>query len=120
LQLFNLTLRDNDNEDTRCKKITEEKHLSIISNGVIVNAGVNDVVRLRNLSINGAGNGIRYLAGKTLQIESVTLHGFTNNGERYLHQLDRAAGRHPGNPAKFARAAPVPRHLEHHCLVSKL
>src|SRR5215207_121317 len=39
------------------------------TNGVIVNAGVNDVVVLRNLSINGVGNGlngIRMLAGKQL------------------------------------------------------
>src|SRR5687767_2849456 len=39
------------------------------TNGVVVNAGVNDVVVLRGLHINGAGNGtngIRYLAGKAL------------------------------------------------------
>lgn len=52
-------------------------------NGIIVNAGANDTVRLRNLSINGAGsgiNGIRYLAGKTLHVEKVTIQGFTGNG----------------------------------------
>src|SRR5215207_4753837 len=49
-------------------------------NGVIVNAGVNDRVVLRNLSINGAGNGIngiRYLAGKSLTVDNVTIDGFT-------------------------------------------
>lgn len=57
--------------------------LASLSNGVIVNAGINDTVRLRNLSINGAGNGtngIRYLAGKTLHVENVTIEGFTSNG----------------------------------------
>src|SRR5712672_11653 len=32
--------------------------LSSITTGVLVNAGANDVVYLRNLSINGAGNGL--------------------------------------------------------------
>jgi hypothetical protein len=32
--------------------------LAALVNGIIVNAGVNDVVTLRNLSINGAGNGL--------------------------------------------------------------
>ena len=43
--------------------------LASLTNGVIVNAGVNDRVVLRNISINGVGNGIngiRYLAGKSL------------------------------------------------------
>ncbi|HVG18866.1 MAG TPA: right-handed parallel beta-helix repeat-containing protein [Blastocatellia bacterium] len=52
-------------------------------NGVIVNAGVNDKVVLRNLSINGVGtgvNGIRYLAGKQLVVDKCTISGFTGNG----------------------------------------
>ena len=52
-------------------------------NGVVINAGPNDTIRLRNLSINGAGNGlngIRYLAGKTVHVENVARHGFTGNG----------------------------------------
>lgn len=51
--------------------------------GVIVNAGVNDVVTLRSLSIHGAGsgtNGIRYLAGKTVNVESCSISNFTTNG----------------------------------------
>jgi hypothetical protein len=68
--------------------------LASLSNGVIVNAGVNDTVRLRNLSINGAGNGvngIRYLAGKTLHVENVTIQGFTSNG------IDANMGANSGN-----------------------
>jgi hypothetical protein len=53
------------------------------SNGIIINAGVNDVVVLRNLSINGAGNGIngiRMLAGKQLIVDKCTISGFTGKG----------------------------------------
>jgi hypothetical protein len=52
------------------------------TNGVVVNAGANDTVVLRNLSINGAGtglNGIRYLAGKALIVDRTALSGFTQN-----------------------------------------
>jgi hypothetical protein len=64
------------------------------TSGVIVNAGANDTVRLRNLSINGAGtgvNGIRYLAGKTLHVEKVNLQAFTSNG------IDMNMGANSGN-----------------------
>jgi hypothetical protein len=50
--------------------------------GVIVNAGVNDVVYIRNVSINGAGtglNGIRFLAGKALHVENCNIYGQGNN-----------------------------------------
>jgi hypothetical protein len=53
------------------------------TNGIIVNAGANDVVTLRNLRINGAGtglNGIRYLAGKALHLENIDINSFSNNG----------------------------------------
>lgn len=53
------------------------------TNGVIVNAGANDTVILRNLSIHGAGtgiNGIRYLAGRALRVENCSISGFTNRG----------------------------------------
>jgi hypothetical protein len=56
--------------------------LSAGTTAVIVNAGVNDVVYLRNLSINGAGtglNGIRFLAGKALHVESCNIYGIGNN-----------------------------------------
>lgn len=50
--------------------------------GVIINAGANDVVYLRNLSINGAGtglNGVRFLAGKALHVENCNIYGQGNN-----------------------------------------
>ena len=52
-------------------------------NGIIVNAGANDKVFIRNLQINGVGNGlngIRYLAGRQLVVENVTITGFTTRG----------------------------------------
>jgi Right handed beta helix region len=57
--------------------------LSAGTNGVIVNAGVNDRVVLRNISINGVGtglNGIRYIAGKSVTVENVTISGVTGRG----------------------------------------
>ena len=53
------------------------------TNGVIINAGVNDRIVLRNLSINGIGtglNGIRFLAGKSLLVDNCTISGFTTRG----------------------------------------
>jgi hypothetical protein len=52
------------------------------TNGIVVNAGANDVVILRNLSFNGIGtgiNGVSYLAGAAVVIENCSLYGFTNN-----------------------------------------
>src|ERR1700760_4033251 len=49
--------------------------LAATVNGIIVNAGDNDVVTIRSISINGTSganiglNGIRYLAGRTLRVE---------------------------------------------------
>ena len=57
--------------------------LSSFTNGIVVNAGVNDRVVIRNVSINGGGNGtngIRFVAGKSLIVENVTIEGFTNRG----------------------------------------
>jgi hypothetical protein len=57
------------------------------TNGVIVNAGVNDNVVLRGLDIEGAGtglNGIRFLAGGTLHVENCTINGFTQAGIAFL------------------------------------
>jgi hypothetical protein len=48
-------------------------------NGIVVNAGANDIVYIRNLSINGVGNGlsgIRYLAGKAVHVENCSIYGF--------------------------------------------
>lgn len=56
--------------------------LASLTNGVIVN-GANVVVTLRSLSINGACNGlngIRFLQGSTLQVENVSIVGFTGFG----------------------------------------
>ena len=56
-------------------------------NGIIVNAGVNDKVVLRHISINGFNqtltpglNGIRYLNGKQLNVEECEIFGFSTNG----------------------------------------
>jgi hypothetical protein len=57
--------------------------LSAGTTGIIVNAGVNDKVVIRNVSINGVGSGlhgISFLAGKDLTIENVTIEGFTGRG----------------------------------------
>ncbi|MEY2490464.1 MAG: hypothetical protein QOC70_2406 [Verrucomicrobiota bacterium] len=57
--------------------------LAALVNGVIVNAGVNDVIILRDISINGACNGIngiRFLAGKTLEVDHCWIYNFTNHG----------------------------------------
>jgi hypothetical protein len=57
------------------------------TNGIVVQAGPSDVVILRNLRINGISgsgnggiNGIRFLAGKDLNVENCVIFGFTNNG----------------------------------------
>ena len=62
--------------------INGDSNLSAILNsgtvGITVNAGANDVVYLRNLSINGAGTGtigIRFLAGKALHVENCNIYG---------------------------------------------
>jgi hypothetical protein len=57
--------------------------LASLTNGVIVNAGANDVVTLRNISINGGGNGlngIRFLNGAMLIVDKVSISGFTGSG----------------------------------------
>ncbi len=57
------------------------------TNGINVQAGVNDVVTLRNLRINGVEgtpsgglNGIRYLSGGALHVENCYIFGFTGDG----------------------------------------
>lgn len=53
------------------------------TNGIVVQAGPSDVVILRNLRFNGIGtgiNGIRFLAGKDLNVENCYVFGFTTNG----------------------------------------
>jgi hypothetical protein len=51
-------------------------------NGIVVSAGNSDVVTLRGLFINGSGtgiNGIRFLSGKSLMLDRVTIFGVTTN-----------------------------------------
>jgi len=53
------------------------------THGITVNAGVNDVVVLRGLDIDGTGtglNGIQFLAGKALHVENTTINNFTRAG----------------------------------------
>ena len=57
--------------------------LSSLVNGVIVNAGVNDRIVLRNLNIQGVGNGttgIRFLGGLHLTLDNVRIQGTTGIG----------------------------------------
>jgi len=60
------------------------------TNGVIVNAGANDVVVLRGLDFEGLGNGlngVRFLAGAALHIEDCVIRDFggaTPNGNGVL------------------------------------
>ena len=57
--------------------------LASLTNGVIVNAGSGDVIILRGLSIDGAGNGvngIRFLSAKEVVVDSCRIFGFTGNG----------------------------------------
>jgi hypothetical protein len=56
-------------------------------NGIVVNAGPSDVVRIRNMNINGAGTGlagIRFINGGTLHVENVHIYGFTGYGIDFL------------------------------------
>ncbi len=69
------------------------------TNGIVVQAGANDVVILRNLRFNGisgsgAGglNGVRFLSGKDLNIESCYIFDFTQNGlDIALNQATQAS-----------------------------
>ncbi|HYO63866.1 MAG TPA: right-handed parallel beta-helix repeat-containing protein [Pyrinomonadaceae bacterium] len=55
------------------------------TNGIVVNATANDIVIIRNLSLNGAGttlgvDAIRYLAAKELHVENCRLQRFSDDG----------------------------------------
>jgi hypothetical protein len=61
--------------------------LASLTNGVVINAGPGDVVRLRNININGSGNGlagVRFLAGKALHVENTKIYGFVCYGIDFL------------------------------------
>ena len=67
------------------------------TNGIVVQAGPNDVVILRNLRINGIGsglNGVRFLAGKDLNVENCFIFGFTQNGVDIALNQATAASAH--------------------------
>lgn len=64
--------------------------------GITVSAGVNDVVVIRGIEINGAGstsgvNGIRFLSGRTLHVEDCRLYGFSGKG---IEAISPTAGAH--------------------------
>jgi parallel beta helix pectate lyase-like protein len=53
------------------------------TNGIIINAGTNDAVILRNLDINGIGSGISgilILAAGDVRVENCKIYGFSNRG----------------------------------------
>ena len=56
------------------------------ANGIVVAAGINDVVTLRNLDINGSGplivslSGVQFNSGAGLHIENSTIYGFATAG----------------------------------------
>ena len=66
------------------------EHASILgsfANGVIINAGPNDVITLRNLQLNGAGTGltgIRFLNGNALVVDNVVVQGFATGIETFV------------------------------------
>lgn len=53
-------------------------------NGIVVNAATTDVVRLRNLDMNGLNlqglNGISIISAKSVYVENVEIYGFSGNG----------------------------------------
>src|SRR5215469_8446967 len=69
------------------------------TNGIVVQAGPNDVVIIRNLRINGISgtgnggfNGIRFLSGKDLNVENCYIFDFTQNGiDIALNQANQAS-----------------------------
>lgn len=57
----------------------EASILALGTNGIVVDAGPDDVVHLQGLSIEGGGtglNGIRFLAGGALHVRDCTIRGF--------------------------------------------
>src|SRR5215469_13329840 len=65
------------------------------TNGIVVQAGANDVVIIRNLRINGISsgiNGIRFLSGLDLNVENCYIFGFTTQGvDIALNQATQAS-----------------------------
>ena len=71
------------------------------TNGIVVAAGPNDVVIIRNLRINGISgsgnggfNGIRFISGLDLNVENCVIFGFTQNGVDIALNQGTAASAH--------------------------
>ena len=63
------------------------------TNAIIINAGPNDVILIRNLSLVGTGgaiNGIYFISGGELHADGLTINGFSGQG--ILFQPNVAAG----------------------------
>ena len=63
-------------------------------NGIIINAGANDVVTIRNISINGACtalDGIKILAAKHVHVENCSIYGFTGASSFGIEGANSAA-----------------------------
>jgi len=61
--------------------------LGAFVNGVLINAGADDVVTLKHLQINGAGTGlagIRFNTGAALVVDNVHVYGFETGIETYV------------------------------------
>jgi len=79
--------------------------LASLTTGVIVNAPAGSQITLRNLNINGAGNGldgIRYLAGLSLHLHNVQVESFTGF---CVHFRPTTAGFLFISDSKFTRCA---------------
>ena len=62
---------------------TEAGILAAGVNGIVISAGANDTVTLRNLDIDGAGtgvNGIKFNTGAKLIVDNVVINGFALEG----------------------------------------
>jgi len=98
---------------------TNASILASLTTGVTINAGATDVITLRNLSINGVGNGIngiRILAAKTVIIENCVIAGFSGaspNG-RGISDVRTTAG--AGN--LFVTNTNINRNSQHHIVIN--
>jgi parallel beta helix pectate lyase-like protein len=57
------------------------------TNGIVISAGPSDAVTIRNIDITGIGSGIdgiRFLAGGSLNVEKTRIYGFTGEGIAFL------------------------------------
>jgi parallel beta helix pectate lyase-like protein len=62
--------------------------------GIVINAGANDIVTLRNLDINGVNTGlvgIRIIQAREVHVEHCQIHGFNSGSSRGIND-ERTAG----------------------------